>query len=229
MANPDGQIGVFVPFAFIGICESSADAIVLSTILQWTNINTDDPLPQGVCWYGNHLWVSKTHEEWAETIPVVVSTLGMIFRRLKKQGYIFSEAHRSKLHNDRVVNFVRLNVRSLPSLDGYAYQVPVRELPDELPKLSKRARLKAGCVYLIRSDVGYYKIGRTVNPDNRITTFAVKLPFDVDYICVIETPDMYGLERELHQRFASKRVNGEWFALNDDDVAHIKSLVGKRE
>jgi hypothetical protein len=88
-----------------------------------------------------------------------------------------------------------------------------------------KPRFAPGYVYLIQSSTGYYKIGRTVNPDNRMATFTVKLPFEVEYTCVIQCEDMYGLEKELHARFASKRVNGEWFNLAPEDVEYIKGLV----
>ncbi len=121
-------------------------------------------------------------------------------------------------------------------------------LPDELPEhiraiepearqalLTKRARRErkelkgrlkgnAGHVYLLRSSTGYYKIGRTKYPHDRLATFSVKLPFEVEYEHVILCSDMYKLERDLHNKFADKRVNGEWFELNADDVAYIKSL-----
>lgn len=83
----------------------------------------------------------------------------------------------------------------------------------------------SGYVYLVQSPTGAYKIGRTKDPSNRMKTFTVKLPFEVDYVCVIETADMYKLEGDLHLRFNTKRVNGEWFRLEPQDVEHIKSLA----
>lgn len=95
----------------------------------------------------------------------------------------------------------------------------------EKRKRDKRASANHGFVYLVQSPTGSYKIGRTKDPDNRMKTFSVKLPFEVDYVCVIETGDMYQLERSLHQQYASKRVNGEWFMLDTGDVECIKRLV----
>ena len=91
----------------------------------------------------------------------------------------------------------------------------------------RKQQAAAGYVYLIASDTGYYKIGRTNNPENRLATFAVKLPFHVEYECLIACPDMRALERSLHRKFEHKRVNGEWFALDADDIAIIKSLGGE--
>lgn len=83
----------------------------------------------------------------------------------------------------------------------------------------------AGYVYLVQSPTGYYKIGRTVNPRNRLKTFGVLLPFEVEFVAVISTPDMRELEKELHERFAMKRANGEWFALDQHDIEYIKGLA----
>lgn len=92
-------------------------------------------------------------------------------------------------------------------------------------KARKQTAAKAGFVYLIQSISGAYKIGRTVNPNNRMATFTVKLPFEVEYVCVIQCEDMYSLERQLHTQFANKRVNGEWFNLSPEDVEYIKGLA----
>lgn len=99
----------------------------------------------------------------------------------------------------------------------------------EREKAERRAEMRQsptyGFVYLIQSPTGSYKIGRTRNPNNRMRTFGVQLPFEVDYVCVIETGDMYQLERQLHQQFANKRINGEWFLLDAQDVASIQGMA----
>lgn len=96
----------------------------------------------------------------------------------------------------------------------------------EEKKIEKRANAAyKGFVYLIQYPTGAYKIGRTTNPKDRMKTFSVKLPFEVEYVCVLETDDMYGLESQLHNRFAQNRVNGEWFALTPDEVEYIKGLA----
>lgn len=84
---------------------------------------------------------------------------------------------------------------------------------------------KSGYVYLIRSQDGYFKIGHTSDPDNRMKTFSVKLPFDVEYVCLIWSGDRFELERSLHDLYKSKHVNGEWFNLSDEDVNYLKGLA----
>lgn len=89
----------------------------------------------------------------------------------------------------------------------------------------KKAKVKAGYVYLLRADNGTWKIGKTVNPHSRKKTFGVKLPFQVEFEHLIECGDMTKLEKELHSMFAEKRLRGsEFFALTPDDVEKIKKL-----
>lgn len=84
---------------------------------------------------------------------------------------------------------------------------------------------KSGWVYVIKSPTGAYKIGKSSNPNNRIKTFEVKLPFEVEFICLIPAADMNRLEKHLHGHFTEKHINGEWFALTPEDVEYIKGLA----
>jgi hypothetical protein len=97
---------------------------------------------------------------------------------------------------------------------------------EEQQQERRRARAR-GYVYLLRSETGHYKIGKTKDPENRLATFSVKLPFPVAYEHVIATPDMASLEKSLHLQFEHRRINGEWFVLDDDEIAYIKSLDGE--
>lgn len=99
------------------------------------------------------------------------------------------------------------------------------ENPTPLPKKEPKGRKPvAGYVYLLKSPTGHYKIGCTSNPHNRAKTFGIQLPFEVEFLALIYFEDMYTLEAEMHEEFAHKRVNGEWFALDDADVEYIKSM-----
>jgi len=93
--------------------------------------------------------------------------------------------------------------------------IPEPPLPD--PKRNE------GWVYLLKSGT-YYKIGASIQVNKRIRTLRTLPPFDINLVCTIETDDMYKLERQLHARFSNKRVNGEWFELEPDDVAYIKGM-----
>lgn len=82
---------------------------------------------------------------------------------------------------------------------------------------------RAGYVYLL-SGGGYYKIGLSKSVDIRIEQISPKLPFEIELIHQIKADDMVTLENQLHERFADKRVNGEWFMLAQEDIDYIKSL-----
>lgn len=88
--------------------------------------------------------------------------------------------------------------------------------------MDKVAPSRRGRVYLLRAENGLHKIGRTANPSDRLKTFSVKLPFQVQFEHLIETNDMYALESKLHKLFAEKNIAGEWFELSPEDVLYIK-------
>lgn len=83
---------------------------------------------------------------------------------------------------------------------------------------------RPGFVYLLKSVTGHWKIGRTVSPKDRLKTFGIQLPFEVEFEHLIPTNNMAEAESRLHIRFEARHVNGEWFALTDEDVAYIKSI-----
>lgn len=99
------------------------------------------------------------------------------------------------------------------------------EVAEKQTKAPASRRTKLGYVYLLQSPTGAYKIGVASNPTKRIERLEVKLPFEIEPVCVIQTDDMYGLEKALHRQFADKRVNGEWFRLSNDDVEIIKQMA----
>ncbi|MEK5109916.1 GIY-YIG nuclease family protein, partial [Cytobacillus sp. FSL K6-0129] len=51
----------------------------------------------------------------------------------------------------------------------------------------------------------------------------VKLPFEWDYIKIVESKDYSLTEQLLHDKFSDKRVNGEWFDLSDEDISDIEN------
>ena len=83
---------------------------------------------------------------------------------------------------------------------------------------------KPGWIYLIRSEHGHYKIGKSSQGTRRAHNFTIQLPFSVEVIHQFSTPDCDALEKTLHLRYAKKRINGEWFNLDIADVAEIGKM-----
>lgn len=111
-----------------------------------------------------------------------------------------------------------------------------REYKQELDK--KRARLVEqwrnnpagprdahGWVYVIKCG-DHYKIGMTRNLKSRTSCLGVLLPQKTELVISVESGDYSKTEAELHQKFNDRRVNGEWFALTDDDLDYICSMEG---
>ena len=89
----------------------------------------------------------------------------------------------------------------------------------------KKKNTTAGVVYLLKiKDKKQYKIGVTTNLNKRLDQISPKMPFEIKVEHQIEHGDIYGLEEKLHDKFKDKRIKGEWFKLDDDDVSYIKNM-----
>lgn len=74
-----------------------------------------------------------------------------------------------------------------------------------------------GAVYMLKLGK-HYKIGKSFRVPQRHREIAIELPEKPDIVHVIATDDPTGIEVYWHGRFAAKRTNGEWFALDAADV-----------
>jgi hypothetical protein len=83
---------------------------------------------------------------------------------------------------------------------------------------------KAGVVYLLKSAYGY-KVGRTRNVPARMRAFGVHLPIVYTIPLCVWFDDCHVAERRYHEMFSSKRINGEWFDLNEFDIQQIRLRV----
>lgn len=83
---------------------------------------------------------------------------------------------------------------------------------------------KAGFVYLLKSSNGYHKIGKAKKVNDRISSWKRFFPVRIDLVCYIACHDRAKVENFLHKHFWKKRVEGEWYKLDKDDVSWMKGL-----
>lgn len=89
----------------------------------------------------------------------------------------------------------------------------------------------SGFVYVIYIDSGVekiYKIGLAKHFGARFQAHQCSSPFDIFVSCVYFVENMRVEEKCIHAMFDSKRVRGEWFKLERDDLMEIakRSYIG---
>jgi len=83
-----------------------------------------------------------------------------------------------------------------------------------------------GFVYIIQNKEGYYKIGSTINPKERIRSIETQQGCKVEIISISEPRfDYIKKEIEIHKRFNHKRQLGEYFDLNDRDIKNAVCML----
>jgi len=179
---------------------------------------SDNPTPREIVRYMTHPYIIRVTTVTGTTSEGEIETFHALCDQM---GFLMS-----KQHFQEVIEAVT------PFYDTFSedaitrYNRELERPPTPTPKRSPKAIQKksAGYVYLMQSGK-HHKIGASVDPDKRRDYLGTKPPFEIEIVCTIETDDMYGLEARLHERFADKRKNGEWFELEKDDVEYIKGLV----
>ena len=88
----------------------------------------------------------------------------------------------------------------------------------------------AGFVYLIkRPSDGSTKIGSSINVSVRLAQLRNKYRESLQLVGKFEVASMVQVELQLHDRYKSQRLNGEWFSLSDADHKDISiTLTGGR-
>lgn len=207
-----------IPFPFNGLqfqllCNSQrgTDGIIIPIDMEWDDVENFDAFLEGLTVL-QHLYKYIRAVEWFDEYGVYYADNGVTQDFQLEYAELVLKANASKLIPVSEL-IVSLAQQMLAGEHKTVYEPKVVRPP------------KPGYVYLLQSNSGHFKIGRTSNPKNRAKTFGVQLPFEVEFLCLIQTPDMHALEQDLHSHFVEKRINGEWFELTPEDVAYIKEMA----
>ena len=84
--------------------------------------------------------------------------------------------------------------------------------------------MESGYIYFVHADgTNRYKIGLTVDLDRRMRELNGKqAPFENKLLWSIEVSDMRSAEKDLHDMFSTRRVNGEWFVFNESELDEVE-------
>ncbi len=83
-------------------------------------------------------------------------------------------------------------------------------------------------VYLMVDSInGYHKIGISNKPEYRERTLQSEKP-TIELLCAKQYPTRMlaeAIESALHKVYAEKRIRGEWFVLNNQDIEYLKTML----
>lgn len=137
------------------------------------------------------------------------------------------EAKISKLEV-KIARLQRLNREQGERLLRMSFEIEdLHRINDAEPLFPRKRADKngPGYVYLLKTQMGLWKIGRTVAPKGRLASFQVNLPFTVEYEHLIEVKNMDMAENILHKRYRQYRKGRtEFFDLPDACVEEIKAI-----
>lgn len=81
-----------------------------------------------------------------------------------------------------------------------------------------------GCVYLLTNNNGQYKIGITkYNAKRRIKNLQTGNGDVIEVVSEFQSKFNNKIETALHNRYGTKRLKGEWFELEKEDIQNFIS------
>lgn len=90
---------------------------------------------------------------------------------------------------------------------------------------------KKGCVYFFKhKNLDPIKVGYSTksNPMKRLEQFKTYAPYGVELVAYVESSMALDMEKDIHQKYNSKRLCGEWFNITlaevDKEIEHIKKI-----
>ena len=92
-------------------------------------------------------------------------------------------------------------------------------------EVKHRQSIVPGHIYLMKSENGYYKIGRALDVDKRNKEHMRDYPLVITVLHSFFSRNYIKAESYLLKMFADKKLQGEWFALEKSDVDFIMGIT----
>ena len=98
------------------------------------------------------------------------------------------------------------------------------EFENDVATIRQSFQDNPGYIYLIRNNSNEYKIGITINIEQRFRSFQTANSNKLTLVNFTVVQDRKCLERYLHKKFKLKRLSGEWFSLTELDVKYVEDM-----
>jgi len=153
-------------------------------------------------------------------------------KKLSQYNSTTTRSIRKKLKYLEEENFIKIIQRGSKKTNKYILKYEVEnysntennDISNQQNKI-KNYKYNPGYVYLLKCEnKNIYKIGYSKNAPKRVRKLNTEIPFKLFITHLIRTDNMVHLEKYLHDKYNDKRMNGEYFRLNQNDVKYIKSL-----
>lgn len=122
----------------------------------------------------------------------------------------------------------KTNFTECETKDSYGRKRMIYDLSEEglnilKSRYSFKQRKKSDLLYILKHKNinDYYKIGITYDIEARIKQLSTASPFGIEVIKLIHNDKVSKIEKELHNTYSNKRLNGEWFKLTNDELNKI--------
>ncbi len=102
----------------------------------------------------------------------------------------------------------------------------IRDHAGRAPKVSGSSWKAPGFVYLFSGSGGLCKIGHAVEVGRRLSQVGREEGAPVVLFAARHFKDRLRVERQLHYRYAHRRVRGEWFGLDPGERAAVVEFLG---
>lgn len=170
-------------------------------------------------WYECYFTLYLEDVEMLLRHPLVSYRITYLNNRLAPKTKPIPFPHLLSYSNEEIAAYVRCYLNALKRLIPH-YRLPQRTIA----KTSLNSRFNWCYVYIMRDNTnGYHKIGISNKPEYREKTLQSEKP-SIEMLACKKFPTRKiaeAIESALHTAYSQKRVRGEWFNLDDVDVAAI--------